>query len=386
MFEVKTQRAPRWLCAAPAAPRHVSYLNPHPPLTRRVQMEFAVADEASGRNFEFAGEAAIIARCPAPPTPLPPPWTARRLDSSSPGQLNTSSLPGVLNEWCANPAEVTYGHISTWDVSLVTDMQYLFTSASCYNTFNADINGWDVGQVTTMEVRHCPASQSQNSCAHTAAQGGGHKLCVCAGAAQNMFQNARAFNQPLAAWDVGQVTSMQVRRRPASGFGAPAHTQLLSGAVTSRVLVTTCVRVLAAQYMFRYASAFNQPLAAWDVGQVTTMQVRCPPASGSQASCRHTHTAAQGAVRSRVRVLAWRRACSISRVLSTSLWMLGTLARSPTCRCAAALCVIVTGLLHAQLLRAAATSRVRVLARRSICSTARAPSTSPWKLGMSARS
>ena len=160
MFEVKTQRAPRWLCAAPAAPRHVSYLNPHPPLTRRVQMEFAVADEASGRNFKFAGEAAIIARCPAPPTPLPPPWTARRLDSSSPGQLNTSSLPGVLNEWCANPAEVTYGHISTWDVSLVTDMQYLFTSASCYNTFNADINGWDVGQVTTMEVRHRPPVRS----------------------------------------------------------------------------------------------------------------------------------------------------------------------------------------------------------------------------------
>ena len=56
---------------------------PRPPSTRRVQMEFAVADVRSGRNFEFAGEAAIIARCPAPPIPLLPPWTARRLDSST---------------------------------------------------------------------------------------------------------------------------------------------------------------------------------------------------------------------------------------------------------------------------------------------------------------
>ena len=246
---------------------------PRPPSTRRVQMEFAVADVRSGRNFEFAGEAAIIARCPAPPIPLLPPWTARRLDSSSPGQLDMGSLPVALNEWCANPAEVTYGHISTWDVRAVTDMQGLFTysSLSCYHTFNVDINGWDVGQVTTMEARRCPASQSQNSCAHscsgwwtqaecmcwhgaeyvphgdlfqpalgcmgrrpghrhagvplpcvrirgscthTAAQGSGHKPCACAGAAQSMFHTATSFNQPLAAWDVDQVTGMRVRRRP----------------------------------------------------------------------------------------------------------------------------------------------------------------------------
>jgi len=32
-----------------------------------------------------------------------------------------------------------------------------------------------------------------------------------------MFSSAISFNQPLAAWDVGQVTNMQVRRRrPAS--------------------------------------------------------------------------------------------------------------------------------------------------------------------------
>ena len=35
---------------------------------------------------------------------------------------------------------------------------------------------------------------------------------TCAGAAQSMFYLATAFNQPVAAWDVGQVTNMNVRR------------------------------------------------------------------------------------------------------------------------------------------------------------------------------
>ena len=179
--------------------------------------------------------------------------------------------------------------------------------------------------------------------AHTAAQGGGQKLSVCAGTAQNMFYNARAFNQPLAAWDVGQVTDMQVCRCPASGSGARAHTQLLRGAATSRVRVLArrslcsleralstslwklgmsarsptwgcaaalrhghrapthtrrsgghkpCACAGAAQGMFQgTANSFNQPLEAWDVSQVTCMWVRRCPASGSQGS--GANTAAQ---------------------------------------------------------------------------------------------
>jgi surface protein len=37
---------------------------------------------------------------------------------------------------------------------------------------------------------------------------------TCGGASQAMFFGARAFNQPVAAWDVAQVTDMTVRRRP----------------------------------------------------------------------------------------------------------------------------------------------------------------------------
>ena len=52
---------------------------------------------------------------------------------------------------------------------------------------------------------------------HTASQQGNHTPCMCAGVAQQMFHYTNSFNQPLAAWDVGQVTNMGVRRRPRLG-------------------------------------------------------------------------------------------------------------------------------------------------------------------------
>ena len=59
---------------------------------------------------------------------------------------------------------------------------------------------------------------------------GGDPYSACAPAAQDMFRYATDFNQPVAAWDVGnqpveawdvgQVTNMGVRRRPLRGLGA----------------------------------------------------------------------------------------------------------------------------------------------------------------------
>ena len=166
---------------------------------------------------------------------------------------------------------------------------------------------------------------------------------VCA--AQNMFYSASAFNQPVAAWDVGQVTSMLVRRRPprerGRGWGGRPRAVLFhtvedpqgalpfaTGARTQRARA-----VCAAQNLFFVASAFNQPVEAWDVGQVNSMRVRRHPHVGSwrgwggwpggggPLSPEHSLG---------VHVLcARRRPCSLSR-LSTSPWMHGTLARSPT--------------------------------------------------------
>ena len=146
-----------------------------------------------------------------------------------------------------------------------------------------------------------------------------------------------------------------------------------------------CARAGAAQRMFYYASSFNGPLEAWDVGQVTGMQVRQRPASWSQGSC--AHTAAPGCVAtSRAHVLARRRGCSMRRTLSTSLWQHGTLARSPPWRCAAARRQ-GQGLVRTDRYSGwRALSRVRVLAWCRACSSTHALSTSRWKIGTSARS
>jgi surface protein len=45
-------------------------------------------------------------------------------------------------------ANDAYGHISTWNVSSVTNMEYLFGNASA---FNQDISAWDVSSVTNVE-------------------------------------------------------------------------------------------------------------------------------------------------------------------------------------------------------------------------------------------
>jgi len=66
----------------------------------------------------------------------------------------------------------TYGDISHWDVSSVTDMSRMFEEAS---SFNQPLKNWDVSNVTNMA---------------------------------GMFSGASSFNQPLNNWGVSNVTNM----------------------------------------------------------------------------------------------------------------------------------------------------------------------------------
>ena len=150
---------------------------------------------------------------------------------------------------------------------------------------------------------------------------------MCPGAAQYMFRGASSFNQPLAAWDVSQVTSMKVRRQ-GHNHRAPPHTAAQGSGHKP------CACAGAAQDMFYSASSFNQPLAAWDVGQVKAMSVRRRPASTGWGLLLHTQLL-RGTATSRVRMLARRSLCSTTRALSTSPWMHGSSARSTPCGCAA---------------------------------------------------
>ena len=89
--------------------------------------------------------------------------------------LTQENIQDAVNLWVSDPsgAEAIYGHISNWDVSVVTDMSNLFYLK---NTFNDDISDWDVSNVTSM---------------------------------YQMFHQASNFAGDLSDWDVSSVTNMQ---------------------------------------------------------------------------------------------------------------------------------------------------------------------------------
>ena len=149
-----------------------------------------------------------------------------------------AALLAARDAWCANPttAATTYGHISTWDVSAVTDLSFVFcvhsggtafvSTASCNtacSSFNDPIGGWNTSRATTM---------------------------------RGMFAYASAFNQPLA-FDTSSVTDMKRMFQGASAFNQPLAFDTSS--------VTTMYG------MFAWASTFNQPLAFFDTSSVTSM-------------------------------------------------------------------------------------------------------------------
>ena len=88
--------------------------------------------------------------------------------------ITNDNINQAVYDWLSNSflAEETYGHISEWDVSSVTDMESLFMEAPY---FNEDIGEWDVSSVTNMN---------------------------------GMFDDASAFNQDIGSWDVSSVTDM----------------------------------------------------------------------------------------------------------------------------------------------------------------------------------
>ena len=94
-------------------------------------------------------------------------------------KFNNETIREAVKEWLddATKAESKYGHISSWDVSEVTDMSGLFKDAE---EFNDDIGSWDVSNVTNMKEMF---------------EGEYHK-------------ETQAFNQDIGGWDTSNVTDM----------------------------------------------------------------------------------------------------------------------------------------------------------------------------------
>ena len=112
--------------------------------------------------------------------------------------------------------------ISKWDVSSVTDMNKMFSSAS---SFNSDISKWDVSSVTNMK---------------------------------NMFYHAKFFRSDIWKWQDSRVTDTAGMFWSATSFNSDILTWDVSRATTM-------------EYMFAFVKQFNSDISKWDVSSVTNM-------------------------------------------------------------------------------------------------------------------
>ena len=198
-------------------------------------------------------------------------------DVTANAALNTAVAAWVSD---ATSAEGTYGHISTWDTSQVTDFTELFMSAdksgafaglnfnedlSHWNVsnvtdmsymfvngiaFNSDISNWDVSSVVDMEFMFA-STESFNSNLNNWNVSSVKNMFA-------MFTEAHAFDQDISDWDTSAVTSMRQMFSYTQSFNQPLNDWRLDN--------TTDLAK-----MFEDAQSFNQPLNDWQVDKVTNM-------------------------------------------------------------------------------------------------------------------
>ena len=147
-----------------------------------------------------------------------------------------------------NGVAVSTYDLSTWDTSVVTNMESMFEYA--YDAFNQDIGDWDTSNVTKMDRMF----QSAVSFNQDIGDWDTSKVTDMS----YMFQTATSFNQDIGDWNTGDVTNMREMFRRAYDFN-----QDIGDWDTSNVTKM--------ERMFRNAESFNQDVGDWDTGNVTYM-------------------------------------------------------------------------------------------------------------------
>ena len=167
--------------------------------------------------------------------------------------ITDSNIHSATDLWDSDQAACidTYGNISNWDTSAVTNMAEVFYG---HYYFDDDISQWDTSNVTTMH---------------------------------SMFHNAHGFNQDLSQWNTSYVTTMENMFYNAHNFGGGQN--LNSWNVSSVTNMENMFRgtmdsgdlgdldnwnvsnVVTMKSMFQAAGNFSGDVTTWDVSNVTNM-------------------------------------------------------------------------------------------------------------------
>jgi surface protein len=189
-------------------------------------------------------------------------------------KLTDENFKQAISLWFGNEEECRFwfGHISSWNTTRVTNMEYIFYLR---DTFNEDISRWNVQNVQKMGYMFYQATQFNGDLSSWDVSSVTDMY--------SMFHGAKEFNGDISQWDVSKVTDMSFLVYGALEFNRDLSQWDVSNVTDMIFLFYGTTRfngdisrwnvgnVISMSGMFRKATQFNGDISDWNVSNVTDM-------------------------------------------------------------------------------------------------------------------
>ena len=187
--------------------------------------------------------------------------------------LSQNDFNAAITDWFGsgrteqNPG--TYGAISTWDTSLVTDMSSKFLNQ---RYFNEDIGGWVTSNVTNMYGMFEGAYYFNKPLPTKA--GGVWDVSKVTNMAR-MFakgsSSAHTFNSDISNWDTSKVNSLDRMFFFAKWFNQDISKKWITDVGNTPYMAWDTNKVSVMTFLFRETLLFNQEIGNWNTGSLTQL-------------------------------------------------------------------------------------------------------------------